>query len=325
MKLKKPEIFNMAEKGGERGIIKQLLIFLWVFIIANLIASVPTIIYEFIAIGTGKLNPEEINAELATTAGADSRIWILLSLFGTLLASIYTIRRAIKKENRTLESFGFRGKTAFKEYVIGMILSFLMISAVVGVNILTGAMTIEIAKDALSSMTMLYIILYFLGFFFQGAFEEIIIRGYLMVNIGGKHSVATSIIISSIVFSVMHGANPGIGGIAILNLLLIAIFYALYIICFDNIWGACAMHSVWNFLQGCFYGIQVSGMEIVDTFFVCSAVPGKELINGGAFGAEGGIATSIITGLSILILLIYMKKKGKFEEKVEEKREAESK
>jgi len=271
MKLKKPEIFNMAEKGGERGIIKQLLVFLWIFIVANILASLPSIVYEVVQIANGSLTAESITPELMTTSGAESRIWILLSLFGTLLGSIYVIRRAIKKENRTLESFGFRGKTAFKEYIIGMVLSFIMISLVVVINLITGSMTINVASD----IAIIYIILYFLGFFFQGAFEEILLRGYLMVNLGAKYSVPVAIIISSLVFAIMHGANPGIGIIALINLLLIAVFYALYMICFDNIWGACAMHSVWNFLQGCFYGIQVSGMEIIDTFFVCPAVPGK--------------------------------------------------
>ena len=152
----------------------------------------------------------------------------------------------------------------------------------------------------------------------QGAFEEILTRGYLMVNIGAKHKTITALLISSIVFAVIHGMNSGVTVLSLINLVLVAIFFGLYIICFDNIWGACAIHSVWNFVQGNFYGIKVSGNDVLDSIFISTSIPGKELINGGVFGAEGGIANSIITVLAIVTLLMYMKKKGQIEKNIGE-------
>ena len=191
-----------------------------------------------------------------------------------------------------------------------------MFSAVVGINIFTGAMTIENITSTLTGASIGFIVLFFIGFLFQGAFEEILVRGYLMVNVGAKHKVITAIAVSSIAFAILHGINPGISILALINLVLISVFWGFYVICFNNLWGACAMHSIWNFVQGNFYGISVSGLNITDSVFVSTSVPGKELINGGAFGAEGGIATTIVITVAIIILLGYMKKKGKLEREI---------
>ena len=72
---------------------------------------------------------------------------------------------------------------------------------------------------------------------------------------------------------------------------------------------------MWNFVQGNFYGIPVSGLEMSDSVFTTTINEELELINGGTFGAEGGLATTIVMLLCIGGLLLYMKKTGKFVEK----------
>jgi len=314
VKIKRPEMFNQASEGGNSKLFKIILMFLVVFFIVSLLESIPALIVSFNEMKDVIFNVESIESmEDLEKQLLGSRSYMYASLYGTLLGSITIILWCRFCEKRSLQSLGFKQKNALPDYTIGMLIGFVMFSLVVGINILTGAMTIESATRNITLGTLGFILLFFIGFVFQGAFEEILLRGYFMVNIGAKHKMFTAIIVSSIAFSIMHGANPGITLLSIINLILIAIFFALYIICFDNIWGACAIHSVWNFVQGNFYGISVSGMNVFESIFISTSVPGKELINGGAFGAEGGIATTIVTILSIVILLVYMKKNGKIE------------
>lgn len=314
MKIRKPEMFSLAEEGGKPKLGAIILMFVAVFLMATIAGTIPTLVLMFkdmgVAISQGASLEE---AEILINQMTEERSYLYANLFGTILSSIVVILWARFYEKRTMKSLGFRRKNALRDYFVGMLVGFVMFSAVVGINLLTGAMTIENLASSLSGATIVFIFVFLIGFLFQGAFEEILVRGYLMVNVGAKHKVITAIAVSSIAFALLHGINPGISVLAVINLVLVAVFWGLYVICFDNLWGACAMHSIWNFVQGNFYGIKVSGMNIADSVFVTTSVPGKELINGGAFGAEGGIATTIVITLAILILLRYMKKKGKIE------------
>lgn len=82
-----------------------------------------------------------------------------------------------------------------------------------------------------------------------------------------------------------------------------------YFIRKGNIWGIGALHSVWNLVQGNFYGIKVSGMATSCTVFSSTAVEGREIINGGAFGLEGGLAVTIVLTAGILMLCFVKGKK----------------
>jgi hypothetical protein len=86
---------------------------------------------------------------------------------------------------------------------------------------------------------------------------------------------------------------------------------ALIYICSENIWVVSAIHGIWNYAQGNIFGINVSGIDIDDSFIKSSQIAGKEIINGGGFGAEGGIVTTLILLITILLTILYMVKTNK--------------
>ena len=71
-----------------------------------------------------------------------------------------------------------------------------------------------------------------------------------------------------------------------------------------NIWGVGALHSIWNLAQGNVYGIRVSGMQTGCSVLSSEMVAGRELINGGDFGLEGGLAVTIVLVVGTLVLLM---------------------
>ena len=97
--------------------------------------------------------------------------------------------------------------------------------------------------------------------------------------------------------------NNGISLLAIINLTLCGIMFSLYMLRTDNLWGACAIHSIWNFVQGNFFGLPVSGIDSGDSVFRFSLIEGSDLANGGAFGLEGGLPCTIVLTAVILVLL----------------------
>ena len=72
-----------------------------------------------------------------------------------------------------------------------------------------------------------------------------------------------------------------------------------------------AIHTAWNLSQGNIYGLQVSGNEASNTIIkAIYASDANPLITGGTFGPEGGLATTAISciGLVIMTILLVAKK-----------------
>ena len=110
----------------------------------------------------------------------------------------------------------------------------------------------------------------------------------------------------------LHGMNAGVGFLAFLNLTLFGIFMGLLFVRYENIWVVAAVHSIWNFLQGNVFGIQVSGSKIQPSLFTSDLIKGRELINGGSFGAEGGLAVTLVLLFAGAVLVWNMSKEGYF-------------
>jgi len=240
----------------------------------------------------------------------------LIMLFSTVVAIIAPIIYCRFIEKRPISSMGIVKKRAISNYLFGLIVGFIMFSAVILINIWLGGMEF---KGINSNIIITYLTIYFIAFGVQGMSEEVLCRGYLMNSIGGKHSIWLAVITSSVIFAILHLANPGVTLLACINLTLFGIFAALYMICFDNIWGVCAIHSIWNFAQGLIYGISVSGAySYENSIFLIEPIKGETFVNGGAFGAEGGIAVTIVLTLAILAVIGWMCYKKKIEFKIAE-------
>lgn len=306
--IRRPKMYDEAAKGKSGGIIKTLLIFVLFMIIVSMAEGIIPMIMSFIEgvkFAASGASLEKFDAEAMT----NSLPFRLVSLFSTVFAIIGAIIYCVCIEKRTLSSMGIKKKHATRDYFMGCLIGFVMFSAVVLVNVLLGGMKFE-GFNSNVSIGLLFVFL--AGFVIQGMSEEFVCRGYLMNTIGGKHSMTTAVIISSVIFMALHLGNKGLSIIAIVNLVLIAVFFAVYMICFDNIWGVCAFHSIWNFAQGNIYGIKVSGTDLNTVpVFTVTQTEESSLINGGAFGAEGGFGTTIVIFVSLALLVVYMIKTGK--------------
>jgi len=112
-----------------------------------------------------------------------------------------------------------------------------------------------------------------------------------------------AVILNALFFAALHLGNSGISALAFVNLTLFGVFASVYFIKRGNIWGIGAIHSIWNFVQGNFYGIKVSGMESSCSVFASAMTEGRDLIHGGAFGLEGGLAVTLVLVAGTLFLL----------------------
>ena len=161
------------------------------------------------------------------------------------------------------------------------------------------------------TVNMALLIAFFAGYIVQGMAEEVLVRGYFMVSLANslkmKNAAAVSALVSAVFFAAMHMQNPGMTLLPFVNIMLAGIFFAVYILRADNIWGACAAHSSWNFFQGHIIGSNVSGISTSVSVLV-PEINGSSIITGGAFGLEGGLAVSAVMTAAILCMLFIPRK-----------------
>ncbi|MEW8994062.1 lysostaphin resistance A-like protein [Clostridium sp.] len=222
----------------------------------------------------------------------------LINLFSTGFLIIICILYCKFSEKRNLRSMGLIKKGAFKEYGIGLIVGLIMFSAIVLILMLSGQLSF--VSVTLSSLPI--IIICFIEFMIQGASEEFLCRGFLLTSIAAKNGIILGIILNSCLFGFLHLFNAGFSILPLINIILVGIFFSVYAYRTDNIIGACAIHSMWNFAQGNIYGILVSGMNIGPSIFKVNNFS-DSLLSGGAFGAEGGVACTIVLIISTLLVV----------------------
>ena len=244
----------------------------------------------------------EISSQIS---GSD--IAMIISLIAEIMMILVVILFCKLLQKRRVSTLGFTKNGAVKEYFVGLLTGFVAFSATVLICVLTGALKFE---GVSAGFTPGLFILYVLGFMIQGMAEEVLCRGYFMVSFARKYPIVAAILANALFFAALHLSNPGITPLAFINLALFGIFASVYFIKRGNIWGIGAFHSIWNLVQGNFYGIKVSGLTTRCTVFETAFVDGKELLNGGSFGMEGGIATTLVLVVGIIVLCLMKKKEA---------------
>jgi hypothetical protein len=209
-------------------------------------------------------------------------------------------------EKRSFKSLGFFGNRKLRDYIKGIMIGILLLS--VSFLVVSSLSKANIAYSFEFNLSSILSILSVLGFFIiQGASEEIFMRGWFMQSIAIRHWPWLGIFLSTLIFALLHSANPNVNAIAMVNLFLIGLFLAILALYDENLWGVCGFHTAWNFTMNSIYGVQVSGTNLTGKTLVQTTFEGNELITGGGFGLEGSI---VVTGIIVLstILIVVLRK-----------------
>lgn len=245
----------------------------------------------------GKLNSSQVMEKLNSLLADPRYTYIMLFATGLATLTIFAYCRFV--EGRKLGTLGFKKKGGLAQYLIGLFVGMLLFSLIVLISWAMGGLEWHGFKGG----SILSILLVFLGFGIQGMSEEVICRGFYMTTTLRHQNVWWAVGINSVLFGLFHSANSGFSILALVNLILFGVTASLYMLRTDNIWGVCAIHSIWNFVQGNFYGLPVSGIDSGATVFSMSLKNTSAIINGGDFGLEASIATTIVLGAAIAVLL----------------------
>ena len=192
-----------------------------------------------------------------------------------------------------------------KNLIIGVVLGIVLQSLTILVIYLKGGYTV------LSINPIVFIIPPLTIAFTVSVVEETLFRGVIFRITEEKLGSYVALLISALIFGLVHLANPNssliVGvGLAIQAGLLLAAAY----IYSRNLWFPIAIHFAWNFTQGYIFGANVSGGG-TSRPLITSKIEGAEWFTGGEFGPEGSIQATLFCLIATIILLILSHKDGK--------------
>jgi len=192
---------------------------------------------------------------------------------------------------------GFEIKDRFKEFNVGIGIGLIIMS--IGYLLLQSLGEITFQRINFDPKETIISVLLFI---IVAVVEEALLRGYVLRNLMISFNKYVALIVSSILFSLMHGFNPNIDLFSLFNIFLAGILLGLSYIYTKNLWFPIALHLSWNFFQTLF-GFNVSGQ---DTYSLIEfSLNEKNLLNGGAFGFEGSILSVISMIITIIGIWIY--------------------
>lgn len=204
-------------------------------------------------------------------------------------------------EGRPVCSMGLRKKNFFIHYISGLIVGAVMVSASILILKYLGAVSITPCEN----VNYMLIVLFFIGFIVQGMSEEFIFRGYLFTSVGSSgHHTMLAVITSSIAFGIAHNETESFNIFYFICTILFGVFSALYMTLFDNIWGVCAIHSMWNFATVNVYGS--SQNYVRESIMRTTSIANNGYLTGREYKIADNIFSSIIIGIGIIIVSILL-------------------
>lgn len=293
---------NLEEMSGVEFVIKKLLAFLLIYAVSMILAEVIVIGVHYV------MGYDVLNGEMM-----DFTMMSLMKYYGYFVFLIIGILYCIMVEKRSLKSMGFNGKIL--EYFAGAFLAVVLVGFSIGAITITGNLSYA---GIIENRNTLLIMAFLGGFIIQGAMEEVLCRGFLLLSLARKLPIAVAIGISASVFAIPHFPALFWGNILYdlignINLYLVSIIFSMLLLRRKNIWVVCGMHSIWNFLLYNIFGLNLSGNKSSQEA-VFSFETGKENIcNGGPYGIEASLITVLVLGITAIILCkgyIASKKEG---------------
>lgn len=224
----------------------------------------------------------------------------LFMLVAALLPTLFLLRIANGHSFR--DAIGLRWTARSRRQLgAGLLLSGLMLVLLFLLELLIGDARIFLGRFPLGHV--LHILLMgFMSFALVGVAEEILMRGYPFDVLLRQGSIWSALLVTSVLFSLMHAMNPDIGWMGFANILLAGIWLGSARLVTGSLWLAIGLHTGWNFFLGSVFGFPVSGIHERSLFV--TETGGPAIVTGGSFGPEGGLlATAVLLiGTGVLYL-----------------------
>ncbi|MEO8909248.1 MAG: type II CAAX endopeptidase family protein [Gemmatimonadaceae bacterium] len=141
-------------------------------------------------------------------------------------------------------------------------------------------------------------------------FEELFIRGYVFALLRRAAGWRLALIVTSIVFGLLHVANPGADAESILAVIVAGFFLGGILLVTRSLYAAGAAHFAWNWVMAGGLHIAVSGLPSRDPDYKVVET-GPDWLTGGPWGPEGGAAA--VAAMFVVFFYLYGRNRRRME------------
>jgi membrane protease YdiL (CAAX protease family) len=186
----------------------------------------------------------------------------------------------------------------------GLLIGALTLGLAVGIAMIFGGLSFDLdsqSSEAIGRTMGLSLVIFAVA----AAFEEALFRGYILQTFTRAGLAWLAIALTSIFFGMVHLGNPGANLISSLNTALAGIWFGVAYLKTRDLWFPFGIHLAWNWMQGAFFGIEVSGLtEITSAPLLKEIDRGPAWLTGEAYGVEAGIVCTAAIIVSIVVIML---------------------
>lgn len=219
-------------------------------------------------------------------------------------------------DKKTFISLGYRiNGQAVKDLLFGFLLSGFMAACVFLIMQATGLIEVtgnnwqQIKENEfplgsfaryLATISFASLAFYLVIDIIVGWWEELVFRGYLLQNMIEGMGLKISILVSCLIYGIIHSVNPNAGLLSTLIIILFGYLRIYGYLSTGQLWLSIGMHTGWNYFQGPIFGYAASGHKAPG--LIEQIAKGPDWLSGGEFGPEGSVLIIPIIGLAIFIM-----------------------
>ncbi len=281
----------------------SVLLYLVGYFVVGIVISMILAMTLGLLVGFGLVEVPPIEQELASVSPMDIEAILRIAepylLHLVVVSGLYTLFytwafvRVV--DRRRMRDLGLRLRRGwFGNFAKGAALAVLILGVIFAFSLAIGSLRVEgFARAAPEGVS---VVGYFLGallaFLSVGVYEELMFRGYVLQRLNDRAGKVASVLVSSFIFAIMHGFNPGADAFGIFNTVGIGVILCVLYFRTGSLWMAIGFHTAWNFSLGYLYSMPVSGVPLYGVLDVVE-VDATSRLTGGSYGPEAGLACTI--------------------------------
>jgi membrane protease YdiL (CAAX protease family) len=310
-----------AEQRRVRALWRLLVQGLLFLVLATILSGLALLAGLSIALASGRAMPSpadpDFAQELAEMAIGDPLVGVLFMLasFVSIFVSVWAAGRVL--DRRPLADLGFHfSHRWWADLGFGLGLGAVLMVGIFILELAAGWVTVTGTLQSPQGPFGAAILMALVHFVGVGIQEELLSRGYHLRNmaeglnlpsIGARGALLLGYAGSSVVFGLLHAANPNASVVSTINLVVAGLFLGLGYVLTGELAIPIGLHITWNFFQGNVFGFPVSGGAST-TSFIAIEQGGPELWTGGAFGPEAGLMGLLAIGLGSLLTVVWVRR-----------------
>ena len=240
--IRKPEMYRaMREATFSPGIAATIIIAFFMLVVNYIIREIPASIidYSYYVSHPASNSHDAIQVVINYATAPSTLLWVL-SLTVILIAIVILYVKRIEK--RPLSTIGISKQRPLPHFALGYLLGALQLAL--------SAVWLTVQDAPAYTGFQPVALLFIPAFIVQASSEEILYRGYMLSSFTAKTGIIRAVLLTSVLFSLMHSDSYGFNLLFLVELFFSGILFAFLTVRTNSIWAACGAHAAWNFMAG---------------------------------------------------------------------------